>query len=341
MNYRRLGSSGMHVSRLCLGAMMFGDQTAEDEAQRIVARAREAGVNFIDTADSYTKGRSEELVGRAIAGDRDHWILATKIGATVDPSQPNRGGLGRRWLMQGVEESLKRLGTDRIDLYYLHMDDRAVASEETVETLGELIRQDKIGHWGVSNFASWRIAELIRLCGVIGTPKPVAAQPPYNAMTRMAEVEYIPACVNYGLGVVPYSPLARGVLTGKYRPGVVPGADTRAGRNDPRLLQTEFRPESLAIAERIRGHVEARGGSMIGFALNWVLANPAIPAVIAGPRSDAQWAQYLAALDQEFDAEDETFLDSLVPPGHASTPGYTDPLYPVAGRGTGSSLVRA
>jgi aryl-alcohol dehydrogenase-like predicted oxidoreductase len=332
MKQNRLGRSGLTVSALCLGAMMFGDQTDEAEAGRIIGCARERGVNFLDTADSYSDGRSEEIVGQAIAQDRDHWIVATKVGGARVPDVPNRDGLSRRWMFQALEASLVRLKTDWIDLYYLHRDDHRVPLAETIRSLGDFVRQGKIRYWGFSNFGGWRIAEMIRLCDELGVPRPVAGQPLYNAMTRIAEVEYLPACANYGIGAVPYSPLARGVLTGKYRVEAAPDPSSRAGRNDSRMLQTEFRPESLAMAEKIRRHAESQGRSAIGFALNWALANPTVAAVIAGPRTLAQWQTYLDALAEGAGEGDDALVDALVPPGHASTPGYTDPLYPVTGR---------
>lgn len=332
MDYRRLGQSGVEVSALCLGAMMFGDQTGEAEAIRIVHQARDAGVNFVDTADAYARGESERILGRAVHGERDRWIVATKGGTALPPPGPNRGGCGRVWLLRAVEQSLARLGLDHVDLYYLHLDDYATPLEETVQVMGDLIREGKIRYWGVSNFRGWRIAEIVRLCGLLGVPRPVAGQPYYNAMNRMPEVDYLPACGHYGIGVVPYSPLARGVLTGKYAPDAAPEAGTRAGRQDKRMMETEFRAESIAIARTIKAHAEARGATAIGFAVNWVLANPLVSSVIAGPRTEAQWAGYLRAVQEPFDAEDEALLDRLVAAGHPSTPGYTDPIYPVRGR---------
>jgi aryl-alcohol dehydrogenase (NADP+) len=332
MKYRRLGRSGIEVSVLCLGAMMFGDQTEEAEASRIIGQARDAGVNFLDTADAYAGGASERILGRLVKGERDRWIVATKVGTRLPPAAPNRGGNSKLWLMRGAEESLARLAFDHIDLYYLHLDDLETPLAETVDAIGDLLRAGKIRYWGVSNFRGWRIAEIIRLCDAAGVARPVAGQPYYNAMNRLPEVEYIPACAHYGIGVVPYSPLARGILTGKYAAAQPPDAATRAGRNDKRMMETEFRDESMVIAGKIKAHAEAKGRTAIGFAVNWVLANPRVSSVIAGPRTEVQWASYLAAIEEEFDAEDEALLDRFVRPGHPSTPGYTDPLYPVLGR---------
>lgn len=331
MEYRRLGRSGLKVSVLCLGAMMFGDRTDEAEAGRIVASAREAGVNFVDTADAYAKGESERILGRLIAADRERWVVATKVGNTGAPP-PDDADLSRRHVMRAIDASLGRLGTGHVDLYYLHLEDAGTPLEETVATMGDLVRAGKIRYWGVSNFRSWRVAEAAMLADRIGVPRPAVCQPYYNAVNRMPEVEVLPACEHFGLGVVPYSPLARGVLTAKYRPGEAPPAETRAGRGDKRMMQTEFRAESIAIAQKIKAHAERRGMSAAEFAFNWVLNSGAVTSVLAGPRTLDQWRSYLGALGRGFTAEDEALIDALVAPGHPSTPGYTDPRYPVTGR---------
>ncbi|SIQ28070.1 MULTISPECIES: aldo/keto reductase [unclassified Bosea (in: a-proteobacteria)] len=331
MDYRRLGRSGLKVSPLCLGTMMFGGQTDEATSLRIVGHAREAGINFIDTADAYNEGRSEEITGRAIAGQRQHWILATKVANPMGEG-PNRSGLSRRWVMQACEDSLRRLGTDFIDIYYLHKEDHQTPLEETVHALADLVRQGKIRHFGLSNYRSWRLAEICRICDGLSIDRPVVSQPCYNAMNRMPEVEHLPACGHYGLGVASYSPLARGVLTAKYAPGQAPSEGTRAGRGDRRMMQAEWRQESLVIAQIIREHAEKRGLTPIQFAVRWVLNNALLTAAIAGPRTFEQWQAYLSALDVDFTAEDEALVDSLVPPGHPSTPGYNDPAYPLEGR---------
>jgi aryl-alcohol dehydrogenase (NADP+) len=331
MEYRGLGRSGIKVSTLCLGTMMFGGATDQTTSERIIAKAREAGVNFLDTADQYSEGRSEEVTGRAIAKNRDAWVLATKVCNPMGPG-PNERGLSRKWVMQAAEASLKRLGTDYIDVYYLHKEDHSTPLEETVRAMGDLVRQGKIRYFGVSNFRSWRVAEICNIADRLGIDRPVVSQPYYNAMNRMPEVEQLPACAYYGLGVVPYSPLARGVLTGKYKPDVPPPTGTRAGRQDMRILQTEWRPESLRLAQEIKNHAEKRGITAGQFAFAWVLNNRLITSVIGGPRTEEQWNDYLGALTYRFTAEDEALIDRLVPSGHSSTPGYNDPAYPIEGR---------
>jgi len=331
MDFRRLGDCGLEVSVVCLGTMMFGDRTDAATAKRIIASARDAGVNFIDTADAYASGASERIIGPAIAEHRTRWIVATKVG-NVMTAKPHDGGLSRRWIMQACEDSLKRLSTDYIDIYYLHKDDVDTPLEETVAAMGDLIRAGKIRYVGVSNYRGWRIAEIVGLCAELGVPRPVVCQPYYNLFNRTPEVEILPACDYYGLGVVPYSPLARGVLTGKYARGTDAPPESRVGRKDPRMMETEFRAESLAIAQKLAVHAEKKALTLTQFALAWVLSNRIVSSLIAGPRTFEQWSDYLAAVGKTLDAEDEAFVDSLVAPGHPSTPGYSDPAYPFYGR---------
>ena len=252
MEYRRLGNSGLKVSKICLGAMMFGEHTDSATAARIARSAFDAGVNFIDTADTYGEGESERIVGKLISKHRERWVVATKFTNKVDADDPNSGGAGRKWILQAVAGSLGRLGTDYIDVYYFHRDDRDTPLEESLGTMADLIRGGKVRYFGLSNFQGWRIAEVVGKCRQWGLPQPIVLQPCYHALYRIAEVEAFPACRHYGLGIVPYSPLARGVLTGKYLPGARPPADSRAGRKESRFLETEFR-------DRVAGHrAEAR-----------------------------------------------------------------------------------
>lgn len=334
MDYRFLGRSALKVSPLCLGAMMFGGETDEATSKRIIDKAFDQGINFVDTADVYHAGRSEEIVGRAIANRRDSWVVATKFGFATTQG-PNEHGQSRKWIVQSVEASLKRLGTDYIDILYFHRALVDVPLDEGVRAIADLIRQGKLRYFGVSNFRGWRIAEAARLADQAGIDRPVASEPLYNIVDRTAEVEQLPSAAHYGVGVVSYSPLARGVLSGKYAVDAPPPADSRAGRGDKRIQQTEWRAESLKIAQTVAAHAAKRGTTSIAFALAWVLANRIVSATIAGPRTEAQWDSYVEALKLELGPDDEKLVDSLVSPGHASTPGYTDPGYPVEGRRTG------
>lgn len=331
MHYRRLGKSNLRVSTLCLGTMMFGDQTALDEARNIVASAAAHDINFIDTADVYTKGASEVMVGEILRASRSDWILATKLGNAMGSGQ-NQGHYSRTWMIRAVEQSLKRLQTDYVDILYLHRDYHDENLEEAVLALGDLIRSGKIRAFGLSNFRGWRIAEVMRLCGLAGVPMPVVCQPYYNLLNRGPEVDILPACAHYGIGVVPYSPIARGVLTGKYLPGKDAPEGTRAARGDKRMLETEIRDESLHIAQQLKHHCEVTGRRLSQFATSWVLANPIVSSVIAGPRTLAQMEDYYPAVDVVISQVDELLVDGLVTPGHASTPGYNDPQYPFFGR---------
>ncbi len=331
MNYRKLGSSNLQVSTLCLGTMMFGDQTEQDEAERIVADAHHHGVNYIDTADVYTRGASESMVGQLLLGQRHDWVLATKLGNKMS-ERVNESQFSRTWMLREIDASLARLQTDYVDILYMHLDINGMNLEEPLRALGALLQAGKIRYWGVSNFRGWRIAEAVHLARQMNLPAPVVCQPYYNLLNRMPEVEVLPACAYYGLGVTPYSPVARGVLTGKYVPGQPATAGTRAGRGDKRITDTEFREESLQIAQKLQAYVADKGVSLAQFATAWVLANPRVSSVIAGPRTLAQWQDYLPSLGYTVTAEDEQMVNSLVKPGHPSTPGYTDPAYPLNGR---------
>ncbi len=331
MDYCSLGSNQLSVSKLCLGTMTFGAQTDHNESKRIVSSAKDHGVNFIDTADVYVQGESERIVGELIKSSRDWWVLATKAGQKL-AELPNQGGLSRKWLTKSVDESLVRLDTDYIDIFYLHRDYEPTSLIEAVTTMGDMIRLGKIRHFGISNFRGWRIAEVLMLCKEFSVPPPIVCQPYYNAVNRMPEVDILPVCKRFGLGVVPFSPIARGVLTGKYHVGQEPSEGTRAGRKDKRMMETEFRKESIKLAKDFVDYARKKGITPGQLAVAWVLANPIVNSVIGGPRTLEQWEDYYGALNVAIDADDEQFVDKLVSPGHPSTPGYTDPQFPVTGR---------
>jgi len=331
MEYRRLGNSGLEVSPICLGTMMFGDRTDAATSQQIVDAAFAAGVNFIDTADVYTKGASEKIVGQAIRANRARWILATKCG-NVMTAKPHDGGLSRRWIMRACDDSLSRLATDYIDIYYLHKDDPDTPIAETVGAVGDLIRSGRIRYFGISNYRGWRISEMVSECEAQGVALPVVCQPYYNLLNRGPEVEILPACDHYGIGVAPYSPLARGVLTGKYASGGKAPEGSRGARGDRRMMETEFREESFVIAQKLAEHAKKTGRTPTQFAMAWTWANQIVTSVIGGPRTIEQWNDYVGAIGTAWSDDDEALVDSLVRPGHPSTPGYNDPQYPFYGR---------
>ncbi|MCC4307879.1 aldo/keto reductase [Alcanivorax marinus] len=331
MEYKYLGRSGLKVSALCLGTMQFGGATDTATSKAIISAAGEAGVNFIDTADVYNAGESEKIVGAAISSRRDDWVLATKVGNPMG-ERPNRSGMSRKWIREGVHASLKRLGTDYIDILYMHKADFAAPLEEMVLAFADLIREGKVLYFAVSNFKAWRLTETVRIAREAGIAPPVASQPLYNIVNREAEVEHFPAARHLGVGTVCYSPLARGILTGKYRPGETPDAGTRAGRGDPRMLEAEWRPESLDIAWKLAEYARASGRIPSHLAQQWVMRNAFVTSTLVGPRTLEQWKDGLAAMDCPWSEADETFIDGLVSPGKGSSLGPVDPRHPIEGR---------
>ena len=331
MQYAYLGRSGLRVSRICLGTMDFGGQADLAATQAMIAAARDAGVNFIDTADAYAGGKSETMVGELIAGDRDNWVLATKVGQQDGPPE-RKMGLSRRWMMHAIDASLERLGTDYVDIYYMHHRDRETPLRESIEAMRDVIASGKATYWGFSNYYGWEIGEIIRLCDETGAPHPVIAQPMYNLAMRMAENDYLPACEHYGIGVAPFSPLARGLLTGKYQEGGEPPAGSRAARGDSSLLKRDFQKEAFQAVEKIREHVARRGMTPTDFAVLWVLNNSIVTSVIAGPRTPEQWRAYLDVLNHEFTSDDEALVDALVARGHPAAPGLIWNRHPPMGR---------
>jgi aryl-alcohol dehydrogenase-like predicted oxidoreductase len=311
--------------------MVFGGVTPDAEARRMMDYGLEQGVNFIDTANVYTETRAESVIGEAIRAKRHQWIVATKVGNKVGPGMLDTG-LSRRHVMRAIDASLERLQTDCVDLYYIHKVDEDTSWEDVVATFGDLIRAGKIREWGLSNVRGWHVPHVHHLCRQMGVPTPTALQPYYNLMNRQPEVDVLPAARAFDLGVVPYSPIARGMLTGKYKVNQTAEPGSRGARKDRRMMETEWRPESMLIAEKLKAHADARGVSLVHWAVAWVLNNATISSIIAGPRTFEQWTSYFGALDYQWTPEDEALANSLVVTGHASSPGYNDPQYPIEGR---------
>ncbi|MGD9854802.1 MAG: aldo/keto reductase [Planctomycetaceae bacterium] len=331
MDYRQLGRAGVRVSPVCLGTMMFGGQTPEAESIRIIHRAIDQGVNFLDTANMYNAGESELVVGKAIADRRDSVVLATK-GRQKMGSGPNDWGASRVHLMRALDESLRRLKVDTIDIYYQHAPDETTPIEESLRALDDMVKSGKIRYIACSNFRAWRLCEALWTSDRLNLNQFVCVQPLYNIVNRDVEVELLPLCREHGVGVVSYSPLARGILTGKYRPGEQYPQGSRAARNDPRMQQAELRQASLEISQQLVAHCETKGCSPSQFALAWCLANRNLTSVIIGPKTEAQFDDNMTCLDVEITAEDEAFIDSLVPPGEHSGQGFQDSAYPITGR---------
>jgi aryl-alcohol dehydrogenase-like predicted oxidoreductase len=331
MEFRYLGNSGLRVSTLCLGTMDFGSSMTDATAGKILDLARDNQVNFIDCADAYSDGKAETVLGKLLKKDRANWVLATKVGQQDGPPHRKRG-LSRKWMMEGIDASLKRLATDYVDIYYMHHRDRDTPLIESVTAMRDIIASGKATYWGFSNHYGWEVAEIIRLCDKTGTPYPVVSQPMYNLVMRQPENDHLPACEYFGIGVAPFSPLARGALTGKYEQGKKPPANSRAGRGDASILSRDLKPEVYAVVDAIKKHIAKRGMSPAEFAVLWVLNNKTVTSVIAGPRTLQQWQSYIDALKHEFTAEDEAFVDSLVAIGHPAVPGFNWNRHPPMGR---------
>jgi len=332
MEYQALGRTGVKVSPICLGTMMFGGQTDEQTSIRIMHRAHDVGVNFFDSANIYNAGESEIVVGKAVADRRDKIVLATK-GRLPMADGPNDNGGSRLNMMRAIDGSLKRLKTDYIDLYYIHTPDSGTPIEETLRAMDDMVRAGKVRYIACSNFRAWRLCEALWCSDKLNLHRFACVQPLYNIVNRDIEVELLPLCQEHGIGVVSYSPLARGILTGKYQPGGQPAAGTRAARNDPRMMQAEWRQVSLEVAQQIVAHCGKKGVAPSQFALAWCLANPILTAVIVGPRTMEQFDDNAACLNVKVTEEDEAFIDSLVPRGEHSGKGFQDTQYPIAGRG--------
>lgn len=330
MNYRQLGTSALSVSTICLGTSNFGGRVAAPAAAEILCRARDAGVNFLDTAPVYNGGEAEQICGQVLGAERSRWIVATKVSAA--PSNEPGGGLDRARISASLTQSLRRLSTDHVDILYLHRHDARVPLEETIAAIADHIKSGQVRTFGLSNYAGWQIAEVVRLCDLSGVPRPVVAQPYYNMVTRGPEVEDLPACKHYGIGVVPYSALARGILTGKYAAGAQADTSTRAGQGDKRMLESVYFPEVLDFAEKVKHHALARGFTPTAFAIAWVLANRCVCSALIGANTIAQLEESLVADTLTLDAHDEEVIDRLNPPGHHPKAGHTDPAYPVRGR---------
>jgi len=332
MIYCNLGKSGVKVSQVCLGTMMFGDVTSEEESVAIINAALDRGVNFFDTADKYGAGASETVVGKALSGVRDQVVLATKVGLQVDGKGPNSSGTSRKRIHEAVNASLRRLGTDYIDLYYLHTYDASTPLEESLAALEDLLRTGKVLYVAVSNFRTWQVVRALGLQERQGWTGLTAVQPLYNLANRDAEVEMLPMAAAMGLGVVTYSPLARGVLTGKYKAGAQPPEGSRAARGNVRLLQSEYRESNFLLAEKVMELAAKAGCSSSQLALAWVMANKYVTAPIIGPRTMTQFEDNMGALEVEVTEEIEAAIDELVPPGEHSGKGFPDPAFPVVGR---------
>lgn len=298
MRYRPLGRTGVQVSAVGLGGNQFGTTADTKQAAAIVHRALELGVDFIDSAESYGNGASEEALGKALAGRWDEVILATKTGAGDEP-----GKLSRRRIVQRLEASLRRLGTDHVDLYYLHFPDRATPLEETLRAMEDLVRGGKVRYVGISNHPAWQVAEAAGILAHNGWQPLVASQVRYSLLDRTAEAEQIPACEHLGISLIPYSPLGGGFLTAKYALGAAPPPDTRFGRR-PQAGAMYLTPERFAELDRYRAFAEERGHGAGELAIAWLLAHAVVCSVIAGVTRPEQVEANVKAAEWELTADE-------------------------------------
>jgi aryl-alcohol dehydrogenase-like predicted oxidoreductase len=331
MEMRVLGSTGVKVSPLCLGAMMFGAWGNQDHDQsiRIIHRALDAGINFIDTADVYSSGESEEIVGKALtAGRRDNVVLATKAHAAMGEDANERGN-SRRWLIRECENSLRRLGTDYIDLYQIHRPDETASIDETLGALTDLTRAGKILYAGSSTFPPSQIVEAQWVAQRRGRERFVCEQPPYSILVRGVEAEVLPVCQQYQLGVIPWSPLAGGWLSGKYRKGSDMLSSGRAQRLPQRFdLSLPANQAKLEAVEELVLVANEAGLSLVDLSLAFVLRHPAVTAAIVGPRTMEHLEGQLGAADVVLPDEILDKIDEIVPPGTNVNPadgGYEPP----------------
>ncbi len=315
MEYRQLGRSGLKVSAIGLGGNTFGNGADEAQTARIIHRALDIGINFIDTADAYSRGVSEQFIGKAIAGRRQQAIVATKVYGRMGDG-PNDGGLSRKHVVEGIEASLKRLDTDYVDRDQLHNVDQATPIFETLATLEDLVRQGKVRYVGCSNFAAWQICEALWAADRKNLTPFVSVQPRYNILDRAIERELVPFCRQYGIGIVPYSPLAGGILTGKYRLGEAPAADTRAGRN-PRL-QRQLNEEMLGKVGALDAWARRQGHGVGELALAWLLSRPEVSTIIAGATRPEQVDQNAEAADWKLSPDDLKAIDETLGLGDAA-----------------------
>jgi aryl-alcohol dehydrogenase-like predicted oxidoreductase len=318
MKIKRLGSTGLKVSEICLGTMTFGHQADQRTSFAILDRAAAAGVNFLDTADAYpvppeveTAGETERILGDWLQGKRDQFVLATKCRLKVGPG-PNDEGLSRRHILRAVEDSLRRLQTDYIDLYQAHFPDADTPIEETLRAFDDVVRQGKVRYVGCSNYPAWQVALALGSSARLGLVRLDCVQPRYNLLHRDIEAELLPLCRDQGLGVIPFNPLAGGLLTGKYVWQEQPPAGTRfalGGKTGPLYRQRYWQQVQLEAVDRLKQFFGPRGKALIQVALAWVLAQPGITAAIVGASRPEQLDESLAAADLSLDTEDLVACD--------------------------------
>ena len=324
MEYRSLGRTGVQVSSICLGCWNFGGKTSPEDAHKIIARALEQDVNFLDTANSYQKGRSEEITGEALkrSGKRDRLILATKVHFRVD-DDPNSFGNSRRHIIEQCEASLRRLQTDHIDLYQVHRPQPSIPIDETLRALDDLVRSGKVRYIGSSTFAAWQVVESLWVSKELSLNRFVCEQTPYNILDRRVERELIPMARTYGLGLILWSPLAGGLLSGKYTRDEAPPSGSRfSDFEDNVTWKRRMSTRAFDVTEGLESLAETKGCTMSQLALAWCMAQPGVTCPIIGPRTMEQFEDNLAAMEVTITDEDLAQIDEIIPPGEMASPFY-------------------
>ncbi len=330
MEYRSLGRTGVPVSVLCLGCMNFGSQTSEAESMDIIDRALDAGINFLDTANVYGRGASEEVVGKALRrnGKRDRIVLASKVHGRMADDDPLAAGNNRRHIIQQCEASLRRLQTDYIDLYQIHRPQSGVPIDETLRALDDLIRAGKVRYIGTSTYPAWKVMEALWASKELGLNRFVSEQPPYHLLDRLIERELIPLAQAYGLAILPWSPLARGFLAGRYPRGAPVPDDSRLardGQGSPAFVertQKHFSDAAYAVLGVVEALAQEKGCTPGQVALAWCVGQPGVTSPIIGPRTMAHLEESLGALEVVLTDPDRARLDEVSPPEQAIVPYY-------------------
>jgi aryl-alcohol dehydrogenase-like predicted oxidoreductase len=309
MKYRNLGRTGLKVSAICLGTMTYGEQVEEAESIKLIETAIDGGINFFDTSNAYVQGRSEEVVGKALKKKRDQVIIATKVSLPIGQGVNDRG-LSRYHIIREVENSLKRLGTDYIDLYYAHMPDHETAMEETLRAMDDLVRQGKVRYIGCSNFHAWRLCKALWISDVRNLDRFNCIQSPYNLLTRDIEYELVPLCASEGVGITAYNPLAAGLLTGKHDPEKGPAEGTRFALAKGYYMRywSDINFEAVTAIGEV---AKKKGVSMAQFALAWIMNNRTLTAPICSATSVKQLEENLGATEVEVTEEDTKACDKV------------------------------
>jgi aryl-alcohol dehydrogenase-like predicted oxidoreductase len=317
MDYRQLGRTGVQVSPLCLGCMMFGRRTSPEDSYTIIDRALDAGVNFLDTANVYARGLSEEITGEALRRNsrRQRVVLATKVHGRMADDDVNALGNSRRHIIAECEASLTRLKTDYIDLYQIHRPESATPIDETLRALDDLVRSGKVRYIGTSTFGAWQVVESLWASKELGLNRFVTEQPPYNILDRRIERELVPMAETFGIGLVPWSPIAGGLLSGKYRRDQPMPADSRFADQTNPNRQDRLVEQVYDVVEQLEPIAQSKDCTLVQLAVAWVLSQPGISSPIIGPRTMPQLEEYLGAPSVRLSQADLETIDQLVPPG--------------------------